>query len=87
MPKGSANRPLLKPKICWAIQGFLDREFSYSFPTQEIDIMIHCLEKVLHLGKEATFEGEASPSKLAPQDCTFRHPLFTIHHSPPTLNV
>ncbi|WP_310485604.1 alpha-mannosidase [Chamaesiphon sp. VAR_48_metabat_403] len=30
------------------------------------------LEKVLHLGKQATFVGEASPTKLAPQDRTFR---------------
>jgi hypothetical protein len=33
-----------------------------------------CLEKVLYLGKQATFEGEASPSKLAPQERTFRKP-------------
>ena len=31
-----------------------------------------CLEKVLYLGKQATFVGEASPTKLAPQDRTFR---------------
>jgi hypothetical protein len=31
-----------------------------------------CLEKVLYLGKQATFWGEASPQKLAPQDRTFR---------------
>jgi hypothetical protein len=41
-----------------------------------------CLEKVLHLsgrvtrpvGKEATFVGEASPTKLAPQERTCRKP-------------
>ncbi len=31
-----------------------------------------CLGKVLYLGKQATFVGEASPTKLAPQDRTFR---------------
>ncbi|WP_310414384.1 hypothetical protein, partial [Chamaesiphon sp. OTE_8_metabat_110] len=31
-----------------------------------IDAKSACLEKVLYLGKQATFAGEASPAKLAP---------------------